>query len=96
MAKKNTTADVYNVSDNLRVASLLAKVFLATATAVAVLGVVIALSQDTERNRQRFFVTEDGVSVLGVIRKDLSFETVERAYQPATTQGTALSSQTEE
>lgn len=83
--KKNIIAEITSLPDTLRSTARIAKCALATAGAIALIGVTAALSNDSGRNKSAFFI-DNGIVFVGDIARGVDFAQVEKKYavpQPA-------------
>lgn len=77
--KKNLIAEITSLPDTLRSTARIAKCALATAGAIALIGVTAALSNDSGRNKSAFFI-DNGIVFVGDLARGINFERVEKAY----------------
>lgn len=78
--KKNLIAEIHTIPDNLKNMVSLSKMLLLVAFGVALLGVVLALSTDTENRRVQYFIEQDGYALQGIRVRSVGSEQVQKAY----------------
>ncbi len=78
--KKTLIAEIWTIPDNLKQAVVLSKLMLLVALCVAVLGVVIALSSDTENRKAQYFIEKDGYALEGLRVRSAGSAQVRKAY----------------
>lgn len=86
--KKVIYADIKHIPSETRSAVQTAKVLLSVAGAIAMIGVAMALSQDTERTRVRYFLN-DGSIVQAERIRGVTYKSIEEHYLPVPSQHAA-------
>ena len=78
--KNNLIAEIRSIPDSMHQLVLFSRVLILLAGVVAILSVFYALSTDTENNREKFFVDQEGYALKGIRRNGVTYDVIERAY----------------
>lgn len=78
--KKNLIAEIRSIPDSMHQLVMLSRILILLAGAIAILGVFYALSSDTEKSQEKFFVDTEGYSLKGERINGVTYEMIQRAY----------------
>lgn len=81
-SSKTYRASFYSLPSILKDWVRISRLMFIIAGAVAIMGVVYALSNDSISTANRFFVEPDGYALMGVRERNYTSEDVERAFTP--------------
>ncbi len=81
---KRIIADIHTLPDNLKNEVALSKLMLLLAVGIALVGVVMALSGDSEKKRVQYFVDREGVAQQGTRLRSVGEADIIKAYPIST------------
>ena len=88
-------ADIHTIPDNLKNEVAFSRTMLLLSVGIALIGVVIALSGDSEKKKVQYFVDREGVAQQGVRHRSVGEVDIMKAYPISTAdQGAGSNSDT--